>query len=210
MLDGAVAANLRGDAWTGLGRWTNDDIVEILKNGRDAHAVVAGPMTEVVRNSSQYMQGDDLAAIAVYLKSLKPAKGQATGFSASDATYRRIMSGNETSQGARMYMDSCSACHRLDGAGYDYAFPRLAGNATVINASPDSLVTVLVTGARLPSTAGQPSQLAMPAFGWRYSDAQLAELATFVRSAWGNQAPAVTASQVQAVRKLADDKAHQR
>jgi hypothetical protein len=41
----------------------------------------------------------------------------------------------------------------------------------------------------------------MPAFGWRYDDAEVAELASFVRSAWGNNAPAVTADAVAQVRK---------
>jgi mono/diheme cytochrome c family protein len=40
----------------------------------------------------------------------------------------------------------------------------------------------------------------MPPFAWRYDDDDVAQLATFVRSSWGNQGPAVTAQQVAAVR----------
>jgi mono/diheme cytochrome c family protein len=52
----------------------------------------------------------------------------------------------------------------------------------------------------LPSTASAPSPLAMPPFGWRYGDEDVAQLATFIRSSWGNQGVAVTADQVARVR----------
>ena len=57
-----------------------------------------------------------------------------------------------------------------------------------------------------PASAGSSSTFTlptftMPAFGWRLTDSQVAELSTFVRRAWGNQAPAVTAAQVAKVRK---------
>ncbi len=50
-----------------------------------------------------------------------------------------------------------------------------------------------------------PTGLAMPPFAWRYDDADIAELATFVRSNWGNSAPPVTAAQVAKVRKQLSD-----
>jgi mono/diheme cytochrome c family protein len=98
-------------------------------------------------------------------------------------------------------MDSCAACHRLSGSGESLAFPTLAGNSTVLSADPSSLIAVILSGARLPSTAGAPSGLAMPAFGWRYNDADIAALATFVRSSWGNRGSAVAVAQVAKVRQ---------
>jgi alcohol dehydrogenase (quinone), cytochrome c subunit len=40
----------------------------------------------------------------------------------------------------------------------------------------------------------------MPAFGWRLSDLQVAQLLTFIRGGWGNQASSVSAAQVASVR----------
>ena len=40
----------------------------------------------------------------------------------------------------------------------------------------------------------------MPAFAWRLSDAEVADVVSFVRSSWGNQALAVEATEVAAVR----------
>ncbi|MGI4881094.1 MAG: c-type cytochrome [Janthinobacterium lividum] len=200
-LDGQSPSNLRGDVWTGLGKWTPAEIVELLKTTRTAHTAVAGQMTEVVVNSTQHMRDDDLLAIATYLKSLAPAGDVHAGFTPGNgATLRHFLVGQATEPGARIYMDSCSACHRLDANGVDHAFPSLAGNATVLHKNPDSLVSAILGGARLPSIAGAPSRLAMPAFGWRYSDEEIAALATYVRSAWGNRAPAVTAAEVKRLR----------
>jgi mono/diheme cytochrome c family protein len=35
----------------------------------------------------------------------------------------------------------------------------------------------------------------MPAFSWRLSDEQAADVITYIRNSWGNAAPAVSASE---------------
>jgi mono/diheme cytochrome c family protein len=205
-LDGTSPINLRGNMGDGLGRWSASDIALLLKSGRNTHSAATGPMAEVVRNSTQYMTEQDVAAIAIYLKSLSPAPGDARGtFAATDTTIRAIMSGNERSVGGRIYMDSCAACHRLSGGGENFAFPTLAGSSSVLESDPSSLIAVILNGARVPSTAAAPTGLTMPSFGWRYGDAEIAELATFVRSNWGNSATPVTGPQVAKVRNQSSD-----
>ena len=79
-----------------------------------------------------------------------------------------------------------------------------AGNGRISNqGSYNAMVNIaLGTGTQgSPSTATAPTGLAMPDFGWRYDDADIAALATFVRSNWGNDAPAVAASQVAQLRR---------
>ena len=204
--DGTSPINLRGNIGDGLGRWSASDIAELLKSGRNPHSAVTGPMADVVRDSTQYMTEQDVAAIATYLKSLSPApEDRRPAFAANDATIRTIMAGDERSTGGRIYMDSCAACHRLSGSGESFAFPTLAGNSSVLNSDPSSLIAVILNGARLPPTAAAPTGLAMPPFGWRYGDADIAKLATFVRANWGNSAPPVTAAQVANVRKQPSD-----
>jgi mono/diheme cytochrome c family protein len=204
--DGTSPINLRGNIGDGLGRWSASDIAELVKSGRNPHSAVTGPMADVVRDSTQYMTEQDVAAIATYLKSLSPApEDRRPAFAANDATIRTIMAGDERSTGGRIYMDSCAACHRLSGSGESFAFPTLAGNSSVLNSDPSSLIAVILNGARLPSTAAAPTGLAMPPFGWRYGDADIAKLATFVRANWGNSAPPVTAAQVANVRKQRSD-----
>jgi mono/diheme cytochrome c family protein len=40
----------------------------------------------------------------------------------------------------------------------------------------------------------------MPGFGWRYNDADIAAVATFTRSSWGNNASPVPAAKVAKIR----------
>jgi mono/diheme cytochrome c family protein len=204
-LDDSSPINLRGNNADGLGRWRKEDIAEVLGTGRSALSAVHGPMTLVVADSTQFMTRDDLSAVATYLKSLSPAPSdhRAT-FQPNEKTYQEIMGGKQNDAGTRMYMDSCAACHRLDAQGYDRTFPRLAGNPSVIATDIDSLIAIILQGNRLPSTADTPSALAMPPFGWRYDDDDVATLATFVRTSWGNSVSAVTAPQVKAVRESLD------
>jgi len=72
LLDGWYAPSLRGDASTGISRWSEEEVVTFLKTGRNAHGVVFGSMTDAFNNSTQFMRDDDLRAIAHNLKSLPP------------------------------------------------------------------------------------------------------------------------------------------
>jgi mono/diheme cytochrome c family protein len=200
-LDGSAPINLRGDAGDGLGRWSEAEIVELLSTGKSTHSAAIGPMGEVVADSTEHMTAADRSAIAVYLKSLSPAPaaGRAT-FAASGATLAEIVAGKQTSPGGRIFMDSCAACHHLSGDGSGRTLPGLAGNSTVLAQYPDSLVAVILKGERAPGTAAAPSRTAMPPFGWRYDDGEVAALATYMRQAWGNQARPVAAWQVRDIR----------
>jgi mono/diheme cytochrome c family protein len=199
--DGASAINLRGNSGDGLGRWSTSDIAQLLKSGRNGHSAVTGTMADAVWHSTQYMTDQDVTAIAVYVKSLSPApENGRPNYIASDSTIRAVMTGNEHSPGGRIYMDSCAACHRLSGRGENLTFPALAGNPSVLSSDPSSLIGVILGGARAPPTVSAPTGLAMPGFGWRYDDADIAALATFTRSSWGNEAPPVSATQVAKIR----------
>ncbi|HLI66146.1 MAG TPA: cytochrome c [Caulobacteraceae bacterium] len=63
----------------GLDAWTDDAIAEMLRSGFTPDSDrVGGPMTEVVRSTSQ-LSDDDRAAIGVYIKSLPPIAQPAAG-----------------------------------------------------------------------------------------------------------------------------------
>lgn len=55
LLDGWYAPSLRNDHNTGLGRWSEAQVVQFLKTGRNSHAVVFGSMTEAFNNSTQFI-----------------------------------------------------------------------------------------------------------------------------------------------------------
>jgi mono/diheme cytochrome c family protein len=62
------------------------------------------------------------------------------------------------------------------------------------------MIRLVLAGSKLPATATAPSELGMPGFAWRLSDEEVAQLLTFIRSSWGNQAPAVNAEEVTKLR----------
>ncbi|HEY1288479.1 MAG TPA: c-type cytochrome [Burkholderiales bacterium] len=185
------ATSLTSDVRDGLGDWSLDDIVKYLKSGSNAKAAATGPMAEVVENSTQHLSEADLRAIGVYLKSVAgPAEAKAP---ASDQ--------QRLARGAALYHDQCAGCHMEDGSGQAQVFPPLKANAVVQAKEPGTMLHMILDGARIASTATNPSALAMPAFGWKLSDEEAADLATYLRAAWGNKAAPVSASDVKKTRE---------
>jgi mono/diheme cytochrome c family protein len=201
VIDGWSAVNLRGNGADGLGRWAQHDIADLLRNGHSvSHAVIGSAMSDVVVRSTQYLSDDDLDAMAAYLKSLPPARNEASAFALNPATARALQAGINDTRGAELYVDNCAACHRTDGEGYLRVFAEIAGNSTVLAADATSLIRLILVGSASPATAGAPSRLGMPGFAPRLSDADVAKLATFVRQSWGNDASPVTVGSVEAIR----------
>ncbi|MGF6244718.1 MULTISPECIES: cytochrome c [Paraburkholderia] len=207
VIDGYLAENLRGDVKDGLGNWSEGDIVAFLKSGRNEHSAAFGGMAEVVQDSTQFMMDSDLMSIATYLKTLGPAHPDQTSLTYDSATEKMFHDGSASSNGAIQFLNNCAACHRTTGNGWNGTFPRLALSTTVNTKDPSSLIRIVLSGAQMPWTASAPTHYAMPGFADRLSDQDLADVLTFVRSSWGNTAPAVTSEMVAAVRKSLPEKA---
>lgn len=200
VIDGAYAISLRADA-DGMANWTKEDIVETLRSGRNAHSAVLGEaMGDVVSHSLQYLTDADLNAIAAYIKTLGPSDAAYAGYTPDDTTWRAFADGTISGRGAEIYQDSCSACHLTTGLGAKDVFPGMAGNPSVLSPDPQAVVTAILKGAKLPVTVTRPAPMGMPGFAWRYSDEEVAELVTFLRSSWGNKAPAVDAAYIKKIR----------
>ena len=196
-LNGWEVPSLRG-----LPHWTEQETVDYLATGRNDKAAVGGEMTSVVEHSTSYMSDADLKAIAAYLKFIggNPAAPNPQD-SAVSPTEAKLTAAKNLSEGERLYLDNCGACHFVTGKGAPGVFPQL-DQATIVNAGdPGGLIHTILAGAQQPSTAKAPSTLAMPGFANRLSDDQVAKLATFIRQGWSNKADAVTADQVAEVRK---------
>jgi mono/diheme cytochrome c family protein len=185
------ATSLTNDVRDGLGDWSVEDIARYLRSGQNAKAAATGPMAEVIENSTQHLSDADLRAIATYLKSM-PGSGEEK---APETDKQRI------ARGQGLYVDQCAGCHMEDGAGQAEAFPPLKGNAVVQAKDPATMLQMIVDGARVAATASHPTGLAMPAFGWKLSDQDIADLASYLRGAWGNRAAPVSASDVKDTRE---------
>jgi mono/diheme cytochrome c family protein len=190
-LQGWFAPNITNDSRRGLGAWSADEIVAYLKTGHNQTSAATGLMAETLNLSTSHMSDPDLKAIAAYLKD-QPGQKESTA-SAPDQTTMKA--------GAQIYADECSGCHTANGKGIADIFPSLNGTAVVQQTDATSLLHVVLRGARSVGTDKAPTAPAMPAFGWILTDDQVANVVTYIRNAWGNAAPAVSASEVGKERK---------
>jgi mono/diheme cytochrome c family protein len=93
--------------------------------------------------------------------------------------------------GKALFAKNCAACHQATGAGIPGAFPALKGN-TFVQGDPAIVIATVLKG-----------RAGMPAFAASLDDDKLASVISYVRSAWGNQAAAVTPADVAATRTTA-------
>lgn len=199
-LESWIAKNLRGDHKDGLGSWNEAQLVQFLKTGRSDRSAVFGGMSDVIVHSMQYMSEADLTAIARYLKSLPAVDSADKPHQYDPAVADALWNGDDSKRGAAVYIDNCAACHRTDGNGYTRVFPALAGNPVLQSDDPTSLIHIVLKGATLPATHTAPSTFTMPAFDWRLSDQEVADVVNFIRTSWGNQAGEVKATDVKGLR----------
>ena len=167
-------------------------LAALLQTGRSDTAALLGPMAEVVLHSTQHLDAADLRAMAVYLQSLPASPPMDVPAVSATAAQR--------TQGEALYRDHCASCHGEQGQGVPGAYLPLAGNPAVLRPTPANLVQVVLGGAFAASTAGNPRPFGMPPFATALSDEEIAAVLSHVRSAWGNQASAVKALDVQRYR----------
>jgi mono/diheme cytochrome c family protein len=204
LTDNWFAVDLTSNFGTGLRGWTKDEVADYLKTGRTARSAAFGAMALVVGASTQHLRDEDLTAIAEYLKSLPSASGGVIAPTpvATDTTTDALRAGTIGSRGAQLYLDNCNACHHSDGVGALRTFPSLVASEIVNAPDATSLIHIVLTGSAMPSTKIAPSAFAMPDFAWRLSDQDVADVLSFVRSSWGNQAPPVAANDVGRLRRV--------
>ena len=190
------------DAWHAVSLrdiWTESDIVQFLKTGQNQHATAYGTMTEVIGLSTQHFTDNDLQAIATYLKSL-PSNATKEGVATKPAFVAQP-AGDKLykTAGGLGYDQFCATCHRKDGLGVPGLFPPLAGNRSILSEDPTSAIHVTISGWKSAATKDKPRVVGMPEFG-ELTDDELADIITFMRTTWGNQASPVKPSQVEKVR----------
>ena len=176
----------------GVQDWTIDDIVALFQNGRNGDAIVTGPMAEVVQHSTQHWATQDLRAMAVFLQQL-PSTGKARTEKPAQADTRALQAGGQR------YQQHCAECHGERGEGVA-VYPPLAGNRAVLMDSPANALQSVLNGGFGPSTRGHPRPFGMPPFVLTLSEQDIADVLTYVRTEWGNQAAPVSALEVRQLR----------
>lgn len=186
------APSLLDPAEAGVQEWSLEEIVALFRDGRTPGASVSGPMADVVQHSTQHWKPEDLRAMATYLRQL-PKVPIATPSTVKAPDDRALRVGSER------YEQHCAQCHGKQGEGVA-VYPALAGNRAVLMASPANALQTVLNGGFGPSTAAHPRPFGMPPFVLELSEQDIADVLTYVRTQWGNQAAPVTALDVRQLR----------
>jgi mono/diheme cytochrome c family protein len=190
---GMFAPRLDGAARSGLKSWSVEDITEYLQSGRNARSHAGEVMSEVVVNSTSKMSDADIRAIAVYLKDLPAGKREPKVTPPPSA---------QMAAGEKLYKGACIACHEDDGSGAPRIYPPLPGNANLQSADALSTLRIILDGAETVTTPRAPNKGSMPAYAAKMTDQEIANVTNYIRNAWGNAAPLVTADQVAKARRV--------
>jgi mono/diheme cytochrome c family protein len=213
------APNITSDPVSGIGAWSDDELIEYLGTGRaKGKNQAAGGMAEAVQNSLQFLPREDLAAIVAYLKSTKAVReqgatvpafsytGSSTGNGLAESTLRGVGKYNEHNSvhsGEALYSGLCASCHQPSGKGSaNQAYPSLMNNTATGLSTPANLISAILYG--VDRLDGEHHVL-MPRFdGLSYvqplEDQQVADIANFVLQHYGNGAVSVSAKDVNVAR----------
>lgn len=208
------APNITSDAKSGIGGWSEAELVQYLKTGRvSGKAQAAGPMAEAVEHSLQHLPDEDLKALAVFLKQTPAVASTETQpryafgkLSSSEVQLRGATSDAKTdvNLGWRVFSGSCAHCHQANGAGTaNGEYPSLFHNTATGGDRPDNLVATILHG--VDRTVDGRAHF-MPAFGEqasftdRLSDEEIAAVSNYVLTQYGNPAVKVSAQDVKSLR----------
>lgn len=202
-IDGWPAPSLRGPG-SAVTNWRAEELKDFLVSGRNSHSGATGKMALVVEHSTQFLTDKDMNAVVAYLRNISGAAEQLPARSDEKAKQTIALLNSADSSmdlGPRLYLDNCNGCHFANGKGAKGIFPELDGNAIVVARQSGGLIDVILNGARMPSTKRYPMRIAMPGFRNRLSDKEVADLATFLRQSWSNNAGPVDEPAVMARRQ---------
>jgi mono/diheme cytochrome c family protein len=124
-----------------------------------------------------------------------------SGATASAEATATVAAAPAVADGEKVYNQNCSSCHQPNGQGLPSSFPPLAGNPTVTGDAAE-VIHIVKYGKSGPIKVGTAQYNGMmPAWGQSLSNADIAAVVTYIRSAWGNKASPVTEAQVAASQK---------
>lgn len=202
------AYNITPDKNSGVGNWSDDELAAYLSTGAaPGRANAAGPMAEVVTDSTQYLTQEDVGSIVKYLRSLPPINGgesrprdQWGNPAVDDVTALRGTTINAVN-GAQLFIANCATCHNWTGQGVGAsapgAYPSLIHNSAVGASDANNLAMVILHGV---TRTTKQADVLMPAFGTELTDDQVAAITNYVTKQFGNPQSTVTVDQVARLR----------
>jgi mono/diheme cytochrome c family protein len=107
---------------------------------------------------------------------------------------------SKSADGKAVYTKNCSSCHQANGQGVSGTFPPLAKNSFV-SGDAKKVIGAVVHGLTGTITVnGKTYNGTMPVWKGQLSNAEIAAVVTYIRSAWGNKASKVSEKDVAALK----------
>jgi mono/diheme cytochrome c family protein len=198
------AYNITPDRGSGVGAWSDADLLQYLSTGHaDGRGTASGPMGEAVDASLSHLRPSDLAAMVAYLRTVagianndlaEPRAAPAPASYAEGAT-----AAHDELRGRSVYEGACAGCHGWTGISPGIAAASLIGTRAVNDATATNVAQVIIRGAGRQADSGPGN---MPAFGSSYSDTEIASVANYVTARFGTKGSELTAERVATLRKL--------
>ncbi|ALN79666.1 cytochrome c [Lysobacter antibioticus] len=179
--------------------WDRVSLRAYLATGTAAPAVASDEMLKVVNLSTSRLDGKDLDAIATYLSGDSPRPATALARPTAAAAPSPAQDG---------YFALCAGCHGRDGQGVPHVAPALHGNSSLRDANPHNLIVAILDGLPEHDLPGLERMQEMPGFGDQLDNAQVAELAAWLRARYGGRDEPVPADRVRALRAATPESGH--
>lgn len=211
------APNVTPDPASGIGSWSQEDLVRYLSTGSlPGKAQAAGSMGEAVEHSFSHLAPEDIAAISTYIRTVPAVHDPSDdkprftyGSASSELASLRGKNGirsetHKDATGEELFQGNCASCHSAAGQGSkDGYYPSLFHNSASGGASANNLIATILNGVERTTPSGQAF---MPGFGGKprdmaaLDDTQVALLATYIVKSYGRPGKEVTPADVAQVR----------
>jgi mono/diheme cytochrome c family protein len=200
--EGWRAYNLSSDKDSGIGTWSQEDLVRYLTTGHSMDRGSAfGPMAEAVHLSFAKMTPSDINAIAEYVRSVPPVSSPdlpAPKAQPASTDPSQGVALEENTKGRDFFAGACAGCHGWSGANSLVTHSTLTGTRAVNDPTATNVALAVLRGASpLPPST---DIVAMPAFGAAYSDADIAAVSNYVTARFGAKGSTITAEDVRKLR----------
>ncbi|TVZ27489.1 nitrite reductase (NO-forming) [Gillisia sp. Hel_I_86] len=162
----------------------NKGALGVLKvEGKENEKVYSGTQLE----KTYLPEGSTIQAMPVAEKSTEPEVEQVKSLE------------EQMKQGKQIYMQTCFACHQANGQGIAGAFPPLA-NSDYLNEDTNRAINAVIHGLTGEITVnGEKYNSVMTS--QNLTDAEIADVMTYIYNNWGNNKTKVTPAMVKAQRK---------
>jgi cytochrome c len=194
------AFNISSDKTTGLGSWSDDDIVSYLEIGHaKGYGTASGPMGEAVDHSFSNMTPIDTKAMVAFLRTV-PAQPSPDlpATTAPSANPSHKIGGTVEVLGKKVFEGACVSCHGWTGESALSPFATLTGAWAVNDPGATNVAQIVISGTKRHTPL---DALSMPTFGSTHSDTEIAAVARYITARFGTKGPQITAQDVAELRK---------